>query len=162
MKIRSLSIVALAVAVLFLSGCQTTATFSEVGKIVLAQERVPISEGKNTVTWKGPDLSVNFTYARGQGRLDLTGRIIYADSLAYNYQLLRDFRLSALVLDYSGRVIQTQAVATNRGNFDPIPFQAALPLPSSAASISFSYEGTAVEVDEGGGNPTRFWYYPAH
>ncbi len=161
MKIRFLSVVALGVAALFLAGCQTTATFSEVGKAVPAQERVAISEGRNTVTWKGPDITVDFTYARGQGRLDLTGRIVYADSLAYNYQLLRDFRLSALILDDSGRVIQTQPLATNRGNFDPVSFQAALPLPSSAASISFSYQGTALEVDEGGGNPTSFWYYPA-
>lgn len=161
MKSRFLSTMAVIGLALVLIGCLTTSPYSQTG-LVSQADQVSIPPGQNAGKWQGRDLTVDYEYSRGEGAMDLSGTVIFADSMTLGYSLLRDFHLSAIFLDENGRVLQTQSLATGLGTLDPIPFRKKLTLTSSAVAMSFSYSGTAIESggDDGGGGPTSFWYSP--
>jgi hypothetical protein len=162
MKIKFLPAMALISLALFLSGCQTTSLYSQSGSVA-PEDRVSISPGQNAGTWQGRDLSVDYKYSRGEGGMDLSGIVLFADYMTYGYSFLRDFRLSAVFLDENGRVLEARFLAATQGAIVPVPFHTGMMLPSGAVAMSFSYDGTAIEsVGRGGGNPTRFWYGPIH
>ncbi len=91
--------------------------------------------------------------------MDLSGKVRFSYSPIMGYTGQRDFRLGAIFLDESGRVLEEIGLATNRDSFDPIPFNRRINLPPDAVLMAFSYQGKA--VDEGRGE-TSFWFYPIH
>ncbi|MCE5334807.1 MAG: hypothetical protein LLG06_09460 [Desulfobacteraceae bacterium] len=154
-------LIAAFLAISFLTGgCQTTGALGQSG-MVPANDRISVAAGQQSALWEGPDLSVEFRYSRTGSDMDLRGNAIFADSLQYGYGLLVHFVLRAVFTDDAGRVLQTVGLATDRGSFDPVPFQKRFVLPPSATYVSFSYDGMAQDTGEdSGGNQTRFWHVP--
>ena len=149
------------VSALFVAGLQISA----VAGFVPPADRLSIAEPRSSAVWKGQDLTVKYTYSADQGQMELSGNIRFADYLPLGFTVLHDFRLSVIFLDQNGRVLEERGLATNRGGFDPIPFQARLTLPPGAVFIAFSYQGDAIDSASGGGGGgghTSFWYYPIH
>jgi hypothetical protein len=139
-------------------GCQTVTLAS--AESASPENSVSLPQGQNAGVWKGNYLVVDYKYTRGQSDMDLTGTVNFGDNITMNFVLLRDFRLSAVFLDENGRVLEKKALTTERGNFDPIPFHAKITVPANTASMSFSYQGTAIEGGDdsgGGGGITNFW-----
>jgi len=146
-----------------LVGCQTPGTVSSQPPVVSANPGNPLIEGGNqSGTWKGRDVTVDYKYVRNGGRVELSGVASFSDSITLLYARLQDFQLRAVIRDEQGRVVETRALATSHGGFDPVPFKATLAVPGRTASLSFSYQGTAIESggDEGGGGGNRFWEGP--
>jgi hypothetical protein len=127
----------------------------------LPADRLSIEQSQYSGQWKGNDLTVEYSYSKGQGQMELSGNIRFANSLILGYTRLEDFRFGAIFLDENGRVLEQIGLATNRDSFDPIPFNRRVNLPSKAVFMAFTYQGKAVEgADEGGSGVTSFWFYP--
>lgn len=160
MKIRVLAYTILVLAVL-LSGCQTT-YFQETTGYVSSDDLVAFTGDQGSGTWKGRDLEVQYNYSP-KLRYNFSGIVQLGSNIVYNFSVLRDFQLKVIFADNSGKILGTQAVVTNRGNLDPIPFATSLYVPANTAGIAFSYQGTVLEGgNDEGGSLTSFWYYPVH
>lgn len=163
---RRLQIVQIALWTGFLVlACQflRTSAFAA-GGAVSPQELIPLEQAQKTGVWQGNDVTVDYRLTMGQGEMDLSGVARLNSNIAMNFNFLRDFRLTAVFTDSSGRIIGRQSLATNRGAISPMGtgestrFSARLIPPPGAVNIAFGYEGTAVDAGgRGGGNPTRFW-----
>lgn len=164
MKNRLLLAAALVLIGFIAAGCQTMSPFAQSGT-VLPRDRVALASGQHSGEWHGDDVTVDYRYSRNEHDMDLSGTARFNSNLTFNFSILRDFQLSTIFTDSDGRVLGTQPLATNRGNFEPTPFHARLVPPPGTADISFAYQGTAFSVgdeDGGGGGPTSFWQYPVH
>ncbi len=161
MKTRSLLSLTLIALVLSIASFWTTAGWSQNGSVP-SQDRITISQPQNSGVWKAKDLTVDYSYSRNQDQFNLSGKVNFADYMTLGYSLLQDFRLSAIFFDENGRVIETKGITTQRGSLESFPFRVALRLPSRALSMSFSYQGKAIESggEDGGGGATNFWYNP--
>ena len=159
MRVTFLIAVLMASLTLVSIDCQAFGSYAKTG-IVPSEERVPIQSGQSTGAWKGRDLSVDFHYSRGQNSMDLSGRVEFAFFMTNGYTVLHDFRLTAVFLDENGRVLNTEAITTQRGDLDPFPFHKTVVVPPGAAFISFGYQGEAIDGGHGNGGAKYFWYYP--
>ncbi|MEN6436972.1 MAG: hypothetical protein ABFD97_00145 [Syntrophobacter sp.] len=144
-----------------LAGCQTT-PFQRTAGFIAPDDQVAFSADQGAGTWKGRDLEVQFNYSPKQ-RDNFSGVVQLGSNIVYNFSSLRDFQLSVFFVDTSGKILGNQAVVTNRGNFDPIPFRTQLIVPPNTTAIAFSYQGTALSSgNDDGGGLTSFWHYPVH
>ena len=124
-------------------------------------DRLSITGASYSGQWKGNDLTVEYSYSRDQGQIDLSGNIRFADFMVLGYSNLMYFRLGAVFTDENGRVIKEIGLVTNRDAFEPIPFHRKISVPPNAVSMAFSYDGKAVESgNDGGSGLTAFWHYP--
>ncbi|MGO9311366.1 MAG: hypothetical protein ACLQBD_17950 [Syntrophobacteraceae bacterium] len=126
---------------------------------VSAADRLSIKQPRYSGRWKGNDLSVEYSYSKDQGQMDLSGNVRFSYSLVMGYTDLRSFQLGAIFLDENGKVLEEIGLATNRGSFDPIPFSRRINLPPNAVFMAFRYQGTATDV---GRDKTSFWFSPIH
>jgi hypothetical protein len=147
-------------AALFIAASQIIAAGAD-ARSVLPADRLSIAEPRYSGQWKGNDLTVEYSYARDQGQMDFSGNVRFANFLVLGYPRLEEFRLGAIFLDENGKVIEEIALVTNRGSFDPIPFNRRVNVPPNAAFIAFSYQGKAIESGMGGSH-TFFSFYPIH
>ena len=157
---------------LFLSSVIAVAFFISASQIIAADagaqsvsaaDRLSIEQPRYSGRWKGNDLSVEYSYSKDQGQIDLSGNVRFSYSLVMGYTDLRSFQLGAIFLDENGKVLEEIGLATNRGSFDPIPFSRRINLPSNAVFMAFSYQGKAFESgNDKGGGITSFWHSPAY
>ncbi len=126
---------------------------------VPAADRLSIEQPRYSGQWKGNDITVEYSYSKDQGQMDLSGNVRFSYSLTMGYTDLRNFRLSAIFLDENGKVLEEIGLATNRGSLDPFPFDRRINLPSNAVFMAFSYQGTATDL---GRDKTSFWFSPIH
>lgn len=161
MKIPCFAVITFLCLFFFLAGCQTL-PFPAQNGTVSSENRVTISDGKQSGSWRGNDLTVDYACTRTGADLDITGTVRFAEHMSMGFSLLRDFRLSAILTDENGRVLETKGVTTDRGKIGPIPFRVRFAVPVAATSMAFSYSGVAVEAggEDGGGGFTHFWQYP--
>ena len=129
-------------------------------KTVSAPDRLSIEQAASSGQWQGKDISLEYKYSKNKGNLELSGTVRFAMYLAMGYSRLENFRLTAMLLDPDGRVLQETGLVTNRGSFNPVSFSQAINLPANAVSVAFSYQGTGIESGTGG--ITSFSYYPVH
>jgi len=127
---------------------------------VPSSDRLSITEPRYSGQWKGNDLTVEYSYSRDRGKMDLSGNIRFADFMVLGYSNLLYFHLGAVFVDASGRVVQEIGLATSRDSFDSVPFHQIINLPSNAVSMAFTYEGKAAEGSDDGSGLTSFWHYP--
>lgn len=161
MKMRFLIAISIAALTLVAVACRASGFYSQTG-IVSIEDRVAIPPGQNTGAWNGRDLSVEYRYSREQSSMDLSGAVEFAFFMTNGYSALHDFRLSAIFLDGNGKVLNTQGITTQRGDLEPIPFRKRVVVPASAAFMSFSYQGSAIDGGTHAGGSKYFWYYPVH
>ncbi len=161
MKIPCFAAITLVCSFFFLAGCQTM-PFSAQNGTVSSEDRVSISEGKQSGSWRGKDLTVDYAGTRTGADLELNGTVRFAAHMLMGFSLLRDFHLSAILTDENGKVLETKGITADRGQIGPIPFRVRFSVPAGAASMAFTYSGVAVEGggDDGGGGFTHFWQYP--
>ena len=126
---------------------------------VLPADRLSIERPQHSAQWKGNDLSVEYSYSKDRGQMDLLGTVRFSYAMTMGYTMLKDFRLSAIFLDENGKVLKEVGLATNRDALEPIPFSQRITLPLNAVSMTFSYQGTACDLGRG---RTSFWFDPIH
>jgi hypothetical protein len=149
---------------LLIAGCQTVGPHLGTG-FVAPDNRIMITSGQGSGSWQGRDLTVDYRYSVNQRDMDFSGMVHFASGMTYNFILLSDFQLSVVFFDESGKVTEKRGLATNRGNFDPMPFHNRVVLPPGTAGMAFAYQGTAFESGDsegGGAGPTYFWHYPVN
>ncbi|SPF36666.1 conserved exported hypothetical protein [Syntrophobacter sp. SbD1] len=147
------------IAVVFLISASQVIAADIGAQYVSAADRLSIEQFRYSGQWKGNDLSVEYSYSKDQGQMDLSGNVRFSNSLIMGYTELKDFRLGAIFLDQNGKVLEQIGLATNRDSFDPIPFNRRINIPSNAVFMAFSYQRKA--CDQGRGK-TSFWFYPIH
>ncbi len=126
-------------------------------------DRLSIEQPQYSGKWKGNDLTVEYSYSKDQGQMELSGKVVFSYSMVMGYSRMEDFRLAVIFLDENGRVLKEAGLATNAGSFDPISFHNRINLPSNTVFMAFSYQGRAYDTgSNSGGGITSFWHSPAY
>lgn len=150
-------------AVWGLSGCQGGMLKGASGT-VSKDKLIALGDVRNA-RWDGQDLSVLYGMERRGNQVRMSGAVRYADSLRYNFTLIRYFYLSMFLTDADGRVLKEEPLTSSvPDSFDgDLNFDRTFVLPEGAAFFAFRYNGQALDSDNSdGANPTNFWEYPAH
>ncbi len=127
---------------------------------VSPEYRLSIEQARYTGPWRGYDLTVEYSYAKDQGQIDLSGNVRFATYLALGYSRLQDFHLGVVFLDEKGSVLKEIGLVTNMGSLEPIPFDRKITLPPNAVSMAFTYQGKAISSGGNGAGETSFTFYP--
>lgn len=152
------------------AGCQTTVS-APIGGMVDQGYRISLQPGgPQAGTWDGMYVSIRYDYVRDGGKLNLKGKVKYADNIVNNYSLIDYFHLDALFLDAQGKVVDSQPLASTAydsllpsGPDPSVPFKKEVILPANAVAMAFSYKGQAIAGDDdSGGGMKYFWEYPVH
>ncbi len=141
---------------LLIAGFQINANSAKAGFVAPA-DRLSIDQPQFSGQWKGPYVTVQYKYIRGQGNIDLSGAVTFAYTMVMGYTLLDNFRIGAIFLDKNGRVLKETGLATDRDSFEAIHFDKVINLPFNAVFMAFDYQGEAGGSHSG---PTSFWFYP--
>jgi hypothetical protein len=116
------------------------------GDTVLSAESIPLKVGRHTGQWETRDVRVNYTYSRDADQLDVSGRLKFADQIAYNFANIMYFNLRLFLLNDQGTVLHSTGVATS-ATFadaqDALSFNKSLQLPPGTVAIAFGYTGEA-------------------
>ena len=142
----------------FISASQITAADAG-AQFVSVVDRLSIEHPRFSGQWKGNDLSVEYSYSKDQGQMELSGKARFSYSLSMGYSNLQDFHLGAIFLDENGKVLEQIGLATNLDTLDPVPFNRRINLPPNAVFMAFSYQGIASDAGRG---KTTFWFDPIH
>ena len=129
-------------------------------KTVSPENRLSIEEPKQSGQWKSNDLTVEYSYSKTGGQLELSGDVRFAIYLVMGYGHLDNFRLGVVFLDQNGNVLQEIGLTTNRDTLDPIHFKRTTNLPANAVSMAFTYQGKATSAGGNGAGPISFNFYP--
>ena len=140
-----------------LAGCQGK-MFSVEGAFVAEEKRIALpQEGSSSGSWQGKkDLTVNYTLARTQNELQMSG-----DILLRRHKKLVSFSFSTVLIGGDGKVLEVVPVTTGGGRrkIEQISFNRELSLPPDARFFSFSYSGTTGGTGDSG-SPKSFWSAP--
>jgi hypothetical protein len=149
----------IAAVFLFIAASQIISA-SAATKTVSIGDRLSMEQSKYTGKWKSNDLTVEYSYSKDQGQVELSGTVTFAMYLVMGYGHLDNFRLGVIFLDENGRVLQETGLATNRDTLDPMPFKRKVNLPPNAVSMAFTYQGKATSSGGNGAGPISFNFSP--
>jgi len=149
------------VVILFLAASQIISANAGTPS-VLPKDRLSIEQPQYSGQWKAYDLTIEYSYSKDQGRLDLSGNVRFANYLTLGTSRLENFRLGVVFLDESCKVLQEVGLATSRGPLDPVRFSRKINLPLNAAFMAFSYQGEAIAGGGYSAGRTSFSFYPIH
>jgi hypothetical protein len=131
-------------------------------KLNPANQIVLTTQGQKSGQFNAPDLTINYTYVRTGGNMQLNGNVQFGMSMQGNFAVVQTFELSVALADAHGRVLReqplTSAFDTNVG--DTISFNKSVVVPAQTAAMAFTYTGQASGAGRGGSDPTNFWFYP--
>jgi hypothetical protein len=118
------------------------------------------AQGQQSDKFTAPDLTVNYTYTRTDGDMQITGTVQFGMNIQGNYAVVQTFQLGLALADAQGNVLRQQGLTTafdsNVG--DAINFSTTVTVPAQAASMAFTYTGQA--YSGGSGGATNFWFSP--
>ena len=120
------------------------------------------AQGQQSGQFNAPDLTVNYTYVRTGGEMQLTGDVQFGMTIQANYSVVQSFQLGLALADAQGNVLAEQGVTTGFDNNvgDTINFSKSVVVPPQTASMAFTYTGQAYASGRGGSDPTNFWFSP--
>ena len=133
------------------------------GKTINPANQVALNaQGQQSGQFNAPDLTVNYTYVRTGGDMQLTGNIQFGMTIQANYAVVQTFQLGLALADAQGNVLGQRGLATayasNVG--DTINFSSSVAIPPQTAAMAFTYTGQAYAAGPGGPDPTNFYFYP--
>ncbi len=112
--------------------------------------------------FNGPHLSVNYSYVRSGGNMQLTGNVQFGMTIQANYAGVQSFNLGLALADSRGNVLGeqglTSAFYSNAG--DTINFNTSVAVPPQTAFMAFTYSGQAYAAGPGGPDPINLWFSP--
>jgi len=143
--------------IITLAACQSK-LFTAKGKMVVEEKRIAIQQnGSVSGSWQGKsDLTIDYTANRSQDELQMAGDILFR-----KHEKLNSFRLSLVLIDAGGNILDVVPIATagGRHQIEQLPFTHELTLPPDARYFAFTYDGTSSGVGAGG-SPSSFWSAP--
>ncbi len=162
-----------AFAVIFLVEACRPLTFGYRGAILQEGFGIELVRGRRQGGFhQTRDLTVAYEYEWRDGRLELRGRVRFADSLIYNFTSIRSFQLGVVFADGGRNVLASRSLTAAgwRHPEDELPFAGAVELHPEAVFMAFTYQGTASEGCRGGRRgalledddcmETTFWEVP--
>ncbi len=126
-----------------------------------ANQIVLNAQGQQSGQFTAPDLTVNYTYVRSGGNMQLTGNVQFGMTIQANYAVVQTFQLGLALADAQGNVLGQQGLATSYDHNvgDTINFSTSVTVPPQTASMAFTYTGQAY-AEGGNPDPTNFYFYP--
>ena len=158
-------ILPVAMAVFLLAGCQTMPV-SYSGGMVPTSKQVPLVEsGARSGQYNTEDLRIDYEYSRSGNKLSISGSIYFEDRIIYSFLRIEQFHADLIFVDAGGRALEAQGLTTSSFSKadSGLTFSRDVAIPANAASLSFSYSGTAKSGhrDRGAGGGMYFSDYPA-
>jgi hypothetical protein len=148
-----------------LMGCQSLpASYS--GSTVPEAKRIALADsGERSGHYVTEDLKIDFKYVRSQSNLNISGSILFADRLKFNFIRIDNFHADLMFVDGQGKVLSTQGINTSAFSESeyPLNFGANLVVPSGAVAMAFSYSGRATSGsprDRRDRESMEFWDHP--
>lgn len=143
--------------------------FSYNGDMVKPENRIPMKEGgPYTSQWKEEDLTVHYDYQKHADTFEISGDVIFANHIVYNYLVFSNFFLTIYFTDATGRIIGDETL-TSAGlgqEIGNLAFHKKHTLPSGAKNFVFAYRGRVADHSSGdsfgltGGIDWQFWKAP--
>jgi len=133
------------------------------GETLKPADEIALSDqGQHSGQFTAPDLSINYTYDRNGGNIQLNGTIQFRTNIQANFTAVQTFQLGLALADARGNVLEQQGLTTAYDSDvgDAINFSKTVTVPPGVASMAFTYTGQAYEAGSGGPDPTNFWFYP--
>lgn len=154
-----------AMAVFFLAACRTMPV-SYSGGMVPSSKQVPLVEsGLRSGQYNTEDLRIDYEYSRSGSKLSISGSIYFEDRIIYSFLRIEQFHADLIFVDAGGRALEAQGLTTSSFSKSDsgLTFSRDVVIPANAASLSFSYSGTAKsgDRDRGEGSGMYFSDYPA-
>jgi hypothetical protein len=152
-------------AIFFLTACQTMpVSFS--GGMVPSSKQVPLVEsGLRSGQYNTEDLRIDYEYSRSGNKLSISGSIYFADRIINSFLRIEQFHADLIFVDAGGRALEAQGLTSSSFSKSDggLTFSRDVAIPVNAASLSFSYSGTAKSGhrDSGVGGGMYFSDYPA-
>lgn len=150
---------------ILLIGCQSLpASYS--GSTVPEARRIQLAgSGEQSGHYVTEDLKIDFKYVRNQSNLNISGSIVFADRLRFNFARIDNFHADLMFVDDQGKVLSTQGINTSASSESeyPLDFGAKLVVPSGAVAMAFSYSGRATSGsprDRRDRESMEFWDHP--
>jgi len=145
-----------------LAGCGTGFLKSTKGRVVKADQRIPLPDGKFGSLWDTRDLVVSYDGTRTGSHLEISGSVELTGGLE-NFSVVRGFYLQAWFLDAEGRVLSEKRLFTG-GHMASVrvwTFRREIELPEDTAAMSFGYSGEARDSAVGRESASfSFWMMP--
>jgi hypothetical protein len=138
-------------------------TVSGQGKMLNPANKIVLNtQGQLSGQFNAPDLTVNYTYIRTGGEMQLTGNVQFGMTIQANYSVVQTFQLGLALADGQGNVLAEEGITTGFDNNvgDTINFSKSVVVPAQTASMAFTYTGQALAAGRGGADPTNFYFYP--
>jgi hypothetical protein len=111
------------------------------------------------------DLRIDYEYSRSGNKLSISGSIYFEDRIIYSFFRIEQFHADLIFVDAGGRALEAQGLTTSSFSKadSGLTFSRDVVIPANAASLSFSYSGTAKSGrrERGAGNGMYFSDYPA-
>ena len=119
------------------------------------------AQGQQSGQFNAPDLTVNYTYSRTGGAMQISGNVQFGTSIQGNFTVVQTFQLGLALADAQGNVLGEQGLTSVFSNNvdDAINFSATVAVPAQTAAMAFTYSGQAYEAGRDP-NPTNFWFSP--
>jgi len=156
-------LVALVVAVAYLTGCQgTMLSTTNVGQTIKPSAQINlVKTGPQSGQFSDGYVAVNYKYTASGGNLQINGVVQFGTAIVGNFRTVQTFDLGLLLGDSQGKVLMQQGLTTAVENSvsSPVNFSTTVLLPLQAATMAFSYNGTAYG-GVGSDSPTSFWADP--
>jgi hypothetical protein len=112
--------------------------------------------------FNGPHVSVNYSYVRTGGDMQLTGNVQFGMTIQANYAGVQSFNLSLALVDARGNVLGEQGLIrsfySNVG--DTLNFNTSVAVPPQTAFMAFTYSGQAYAAGPGSPAPINFSFSP--
>jgi hypothetical protein len=149
------------IALLVLSGCQSTSPFYT-GKQVAPEQVTPVFGEAEKDKWSTFDLTITYNFNNESNNFNIDGQIELSDHYRMNYNSLRRLELYLLFLDSNSQVVEATKIFNNRSEYldDTLTFTGSLVIPKDSVAFSFAYEGTVMSGDRKRKSPTFFWHRP--
>ena len=120
------------------------------------------AQGQQSGQFNAPDLTVNYTYVRTGGNMQLTGNVQFGMTIQANYAAVQTFKLGLALADAQGNVLGQQQITSVFDNNvgDTIKFNTPVAVPPQTAFMAFTYTGQAYAGGPGNSDVTNFWFSP--
>src|SRR5271169_1176852 len=114
-----------------------TFTVSGQGKTLYPANQILLDAQGNQGQFNGTDLSVNYSYVRTGGDMQLTGNVQFGMTIQANYAAVQTFQLGLALADAQGNVLKEQGLTTafDSDVGDTINFSKTVTVPPGVASM---------------------------
>jgi hypothetical protein len=135
---------------------------TNLGQTIKPPDRIGfVKTGQQSGQFTDGYATVNYNCTVNGNSMRMSGVVQFSPAIVGNFRTIQSFQISLVLGNSQGRVLTQQGLsaAVENSVSSPVDFNTTVPLPLQAATMAFSYNGTAYG-GVGSDSPTSFWADP--